>query len=296
MVILRTSLATLLLVAVAGLAYGGQQKGCGDDPGCGKGKEACPKGCGKKDCCGEQACCTTKCDTTKYMGNCYKCVCTPVCLPTRPCCPFKDPACGCDKGKGGDKGGCGHGCNRGCGDCGKGGKDGHEGKTCCSTKGGLLCKLGACGNGCGKGCGDGKGCGNGGGKGCDKGCGDSKGEGACDPCDGKAKSDCGCKGKGLLGGLLPGCCACKSRTKKHLYVKSVVVCEDPKLGCGASGKGCGGGKVDGKNGKAVDEVELDAAPDVPEPPAVPVKIGTFRVPVVTPVSYTSSASLGSMFK
>ncbi len=280
MVILRTSLAALLLVAVAGLAYGGDQKGCCGDPGCDKGKEACPKGCGKMDCCGQQSCCTTKCDVTEYTGNCYKCVCTSVCQPTRPCCPFKDPACGCDKGKGGcgSKGGCG----RGCGECGKGSKGGHEGKTCCSTKDGLCCKLGACGNGCGKGCG----------KGGDKGGCGSKGEDCCDPCGGKAKSDCGCKGRGLLGGLLPGCCACKSRTKKHLYVKSVVVCSDPKLGCGASGKGCGGGKVDAK----AKGVEFDAAPDVPEPPAVPVKIGARIVPVVSPVSYTSSASLGSMFK
>jgi hypothetical protein len=288
MVIVRTTLAMLVLVAMANLASaGGLQKdpGHGCDKGCGK--DPCPKGCGKMDCCGQQACCTTKCDSTEIKGNCYKCVCTPVCLPTRPCCPFKDPSCGCDKGKGccDAKGGCGHGCKRGCGDCGKGGKDGHEGKTCCSTKGGLLCKLGAC-DGCGKGCGKDGG----------KDCCDPKGKGTCDPCDGKQKSDCGCKGKGLLGGLLPGCCACKALTKKHLYVKKVTVCELPKLACDPSGKGCGGGKVDGKDGKAVDEVELDAAPDVPEPPAVPVKIGTFRAPVVTPVSYTSSASLGSMFK
>ncbi len=284
MVIVRTTLASLVLVAMANLAFAGDlQKGPGHGCDKGGGKDPCPKGCGKMDCCGQQSCCTTKCDVTEYTGNCYKCVCTPVCLPTRPCCPFKDPACGCDKGKGGcgSKGGCG----RGCGECGKGSKDGHEGKTCCSTKGGLLCKLGACGNGCGKG----------GGKGGDKGGCGSKGEDCCDPCDGKAKSDCGCKGKGLFGGL-PGCCTCKARTKKHLYVKSVVVCSDPKLGCGASGKSCGGGKVGGKDGKAVDEVELDAAPDVPEPPAVPVKIGTLRRPAVTPVSYTSSVSLGSMFK
>jgi hypothetical protein len=215
MVIVRTTLATLVLVAIASLAYGGDQKGPGQhgcDKGCGK--DPCPKGCGKKDCCGEQACCTTQCGTTKYEGNCYKCVCTPVCLPTRPCCPFKDPACGCENGKGccDPKGGCGHGC----GDCGKG-KAGHEGKTTCSTKDGLCCKLG-------KGCG-GKGCGKGGDG---KGCGD---EGCCDPKDGKAGGCDSCGKKGLLGGLLGSCCSCKSRVKKHLHVKKVTVCELPKLDC-----------------------------------------------------------------
>lgn len=269
MAIVRTTLATLVLVAVASLAYGGDQYGLGQhggDKGCGK--EPCPKGCGKMNCCGEQACCTTKCDTTEIKGNCYKCVCTPVCLPTRPCCPFRDPACGCENGKGAcdPKGGCGHGC----GDCGKG--ESHEGKTTCSTKGGLLCH-GDCG-----------------GKGDPKG-----GKDPCDPKDGKA--GCDSCGKGLLGGLLGDCCSCKSRVKKHLYVKQVVVCELPKLGCGDA-KGCGGGdKVNGKaDGKVdgKDAVEIEAAPDVPEPP--PVKIGAVRIPAVRPVSYTSTSSLGSMFK
>jgi hypothetical protein len=279
MVIVRTTLATLVLVAIASLAYGGDQNGPGQhgcDKGCGK--EPCPKGCGTMNCCGEQACCTTKCGSTEIEGNCYKCVCTPVCLPTRPCCPFRDPACGCDKGKGtcDPKGGCGHGCNRGCGECGKG-KESHEGKTTCSTKDGLLCHLG-------KGCGS---CG----KGDEKGC----GKDPCDPKDGKAGGCDSCGKGGLLGNLLGECCSCKSRVKKHLYVKSVVVCELPKLEC-VNAKGCGGGdKVDGKTDKVdggADEPE--AAPDVPEPP--PVKVGALRVPVVSPVSYTSTGSLGSMFK
>ena len=61
MVIVRTTLATLVLVAMANLAFAGDpQKGPCQHGGC-CGKDECPKGCGVKDCCGHQACCATKC-------------------------------------------------------------------------------------------------------------------------------------------------------------------------------------------------------------------------------------------
>jgi hypothetical protein len=272
MTILRTTLAALVFVAMAGLLYAGDgQKGpCQHGKSCGK--DECPKGCGCKNCCCEEGCCTTKCDTVQYKGNCYSCECVTVCLPTRPCCPFRDPSCGCEKGKGAcDPKGC---CDR-CDRC-KGGKDGHEGKTCCDTKDGLLCKLaGGC---CGKGKG-GKGC-------CDP-------KGTCDPKDGKQKSDCGC-GSGLLGGLLGGCCSCKPRVKKRLMVKSVVVCEEPILACDALDKGkCGGDKVDDMKVEGGVEDAPEAAPEVPEPP--PVNVGQVRAKVA-PASYTSTSLFSSLFK
>jgi len=142
MTILRTALATLVLVAMAGLAHAGD--------------------CQKADDCYEKAGCSTKCDTVKYQGNCYSSKCVTVCLPTRPCKPFKDPSCGCDKEKGG----------------------------------------------------------------CDP-------VDPCDPSDGKEKDDdCTC-GKGLFKRLIGECCSCRSRVKKRLMVKKVVVCEEPTLKCEA---------------------------------------------------------------
>ncbi len=97
-----------------------------------------------------------------------------------------------------------------------------------------------------------------------------------------------------MGGLLGSCCSCKSRVKKHLYVKSVTVYEMPKLSCNDA-KDCGGEAFDKGYDKVEGEpVEIEAAPDVPDPP--PVKVGALRVPVIAPVSYTSTSSLGSMFK
>jgi hypothetical protein len=126
MTIFRTLLAGLVLVGLTGLAHA--QK-CGDhkgaDKGCGAKGEVCPNGKGLKTCACESACCEKSCGTTKYYKNCYDCVCTTVCLPSRPCRPFKDPSCGCD-GKGckscdskcGD--GCDSKCDDGCGSKGKG--------------------------------------------------------------------------------------------------------------------------------------------------------------------------------
>ena len=288
MVIWRTTLATLVLVAMAGLAFGQshQKKDPGCDHGCGKGKDECPKGCGLKNCCGETACCDKSCGVTTYMKNCYSCVCTSVCLPTRPCCPLKDPSCCCDKGKGccDPKGGCGHD-KDGC--CDKDGKGGCCGKDCCGkdqkgpnccTKNGPCCKIaGKVGS---------KGCGC---KGDGKGCDDPKG--TCDPKDGKGH---GCNGKcGLMGKLFPDCCSCQPRVKKHLMIRQVVACEDPGMKCGVvKDPGCNG-KDGGEKVPTPAEGGPEPAADVPPPP--PVKIGT-TVRNIVPVSYTSTKALGTMFK
>ncbi len=81
----RITLATLVLVAVAGLASG-QQKSC-PPPACGKCDSDCGGKCGIdlkphfKSCAGEKQGCAVQPDTKVYTGNAYQCQCTTVCLP-----------------------------------------------------------------------------------------------------------------------------------------------------------------------------------------------------------------------
>lgn len=123
MVIWRTSLATLVVVVAAGLAYGqkacappacGSCGGCQKDDcqkgefqkDCGKGGKGCSQGCGLVTCCGECQSCTMTCGAMEIEGSCFRCACTTICLPA---------SVGNDR--------CGKGCDP-CDpqDCGKGGK------------------------------------------------------------------------------------------------------------------------------------------------------------------------------
>ena len=127
MVIWRTSLATLVVVAVAGLASGQEAcapPACGSCGGCQKGecqKGSCQKDCGKGGkgcspggglvtCCGECQGCTMTCDALEIHGNAFRCECTTICLPAQAC-----------------NDGCGKDCDKDCDACdpkdvGKGGK------------------------------------------------------------------------------------------------------------------------------------------------------------------------------
>jgi hypothetical protein len=217
MSLLRTTLATLVVVAMAGLVYGQKCRpplACGPGGGCLKGCGGC--GTGLKTCCGKQQCCSVECTTKQIVGPCFRCECTTVCSPA----PVS---------------GLGGGCGKGCGACSP----------------------------------------------CDKGC------QACEP---KACGKGSC-GKIACDNLFPdlfNSFTCKGRVKKHLLMKSGVVCEIPCVTCRVAGKGGKGGMGDGyvpaapeAEGNGDDATE--AAPDVPDPP--PVNVGRLHRGHAVPARY-----------
>ncbi len=269
MLISRISLATLVLVAAAGLAYGQQksypqktrsQKACPQKAcpqitypqitclpsTCGK----CDTGCGGKGyldlkphfktCGSEKQGCDAQPDTKVYTGNVYQSECQTVCLPKLAGClsrgGLKDACGACGPCKSCEpampaKGGCK---SLGCGDYG--------------PRAGLFASLIQKGGGC-----------------------VGLGKGGCESAKG---GECG-KGPGPLDRF-----TCKPRVKKHLLVKKVDVCELPTITCTVTGKGkgCGkgGGTVEPDRYRDLleppleleaEDISVEAAPEIPDPPS-----------------------------